>query len=199
MASSIIATTIDETFPVAGVDNDSQGFRDNFTIIKDNFTYAKDEIEDLQNNTAKVNADNSFDNNTISLVNLKETTVQTTVGTGSGNITYSWTSGSVLSVLDVATNIEITVGDWPTTDQYAELLIVLKPTDSSQYTVTFNGRNPSDAPSTYHVDNNGSADFTDRELTMPLLNTERDTVKLFTYDSGNTMYIQYLGRFTQTA
>ena len=37
MASNITYTTIDEQFPVAGQDNDSQGFRDNFSIIKENF------------------------------------------------------------------------------------------------------------------------------------------------------------------
>ena len=49
MASSIIASTIDDTYPVAGQDNDSQGFRDNFNIIKTNFVEAKSNIEDLQN------------------------------------------------------------------------------------------------------------------------------------------------------
>ena len=34
MASNIISSTIDGTYPVAGVDNDTQGFRDNFTVIK---------------------------------------------------------------------------------------------------------------------------------------------------------------------
>ena len=48
MASSINPNNIDTTYPVAGQDNDSQGFRDNFTNIKTNFTYAETEIEDLQ-------------------------------------------------------------------------------------------------------------------------------------------------------
>ena len=48
MASSITTTNIDATFPVAGQDNSSQGFRDNFTASKNNFTYAKSEIETLQ-------------------------------------------------------------------------------------------------------------------------------------------------------
>ena len=34
MASSINPNNIDTTYPVAGQDNDSQGFRDNFTNIK---------------------------------------------------------------------------------------------------------------------------------------------------------------------
>jgi hypothetical protein len=48
MASNINPNNIDGTYPVAGQDNDSQGFRDNFTNIKNNFTYSRDEIGDLQ-------------------------------------------------------------------------------------------------------------------------------------------------------
>lgn len=50
MPSQITPTNINETFPVAGVDNDSTGFRTNFTGTKNNFIVAKREIEDLQNN-----------------------------------------------------------------------------------------------------------------------------------------------------
>jgi hypothetical protein len=48
MASNINPNNIDGTYPVAGQDNNSQGFRDNFTNIKTNFQYAEDEINDLQ-------------------------------------------------------------------------------------------------------------------------------------------------------
>ena len=41
-------TTIDEQFPIAGQDNDSQGFRDNFTNIKTALDTAKSEISDLE-------------------------------------------------------------------------------------------------------------------------------------------------------
>jgi hypothetical protein len=50
MSSSINPNDIDGAYPVAGQDNDSQGFRDNFTNIKTNFQYAEDEINDLQTN-----------------------------------------------------------------------------------------------------------------------------------------------------
>ena len=48
--SSINPNNIDGTYPIAGQDNDSQGFRDNFTNTKTNFQYAADEITDLQTN-----------------------------------------------------------------------------------------------------------------------------------------------------
>ena len=49
MASNINTTTINTTYPVAGKDNDSQGFRDNFANTNSNFIEAKTEIEDVQN------------------------------------------------------------------------------------------------------------------------------------------------------
>jgi hypothetical protein len=50
MASNINPNNIDGTYPVAGQDNNSQGFRDNFTNTKTNFQYAANEITDLQTN-----------------------------------------------------------------------------------------------------------------------------------------------------
>ena len=48
MTSSINPNNIDGTYPIAGQDNDSQGFRDNFTNIKNNFTFSYNELTDLQ-------------------------------------------------------------------------------------------------------------------------------------------------------
>ena len=49
MTSLINPNNIDGAYPVAGQDNNSQGFRDNFTNTKTNFQYASNEITDLQN------------------------------------------------------------------------------------------------------------------------------------------------------
>lgn len=49
MTSLINPNNIDGAYPVAGQDNNSQGFRDNFTNTKTNFEYASEEITDLQN------------------------------------------------------------------------------------------------------------------------------------------------------
>jgi hypothetical protein len=70
MASNINYNSIDETFPIAGRDNDSQGFRDNFSVVKNNFEAAKSEIEDLQLNAARLDDANNFNGNTLSNLNL---------------------------------------------------------------------------------------------------------------------------------
>ena len=49
MASQINPNNINGNYPVAGQDNNSQGFRDNFTNTRVNFQFAEDEINDLQN------------------------------------------------------------------------------------------------------------------------------------------------------
>ena len=46
--SNINPNNINGAYPVAGVDNDSQGFRDNFTNIKNNLVFAQAELNDLQ-------------------------------------------------------------------------------------------------------------------------------------------------------
>jgi hypothetical protein len=69
MASNINPNNIDGSYPVAGQDNNSQGFRDNFTNIKVNFQYAEEEINDLESNAILKAAltgstlDNNMNNN----------------------------------------------------------------------------------------------------------------------------------------
>lgn len=48
--SNINPQSIDGTYPIAGQDNNSQGFRDNFTNTVNNFTFAAAELTDLQQN-----------------------------------------------------------------------------------------------------------------------------------------------------
>jgi hypothetical protein len=52
MASNINPNTINITYPIAGQDNDTQGFRDNFSNIKNNFAVASAEISALQANSS---------------------------------------------------------------------------------------------------------------------------------------------------
>ena len=51
--SSINPNNINILYPIAGQDNDTQGFRNNFRSIKDNFTQAATEITSLQNSAAR--------------------------------------------------------------------------------------------------------------------------------------------------
>jgi hypothetical protein len=65
VTSEINYLGINENFPVAGQDNDTQVFRDNFSTIKRSLNSAQTEITDLQENTAKRNEENDFEQNVI--------------------------------------------------------------------------------------------------------------------------------------
>ena len=101
MTSAINPNDIDGAYPVAGQDNDSQGFRDNFTNTKTNFQYAADEITDLQNNVVLKAAltGTTLDNNMNGsvLYNFQAKEVSGTVvplGTTSGSVSLNWANGS---------------------------------------------------------------------------------------------------------
>jgi hypothetical protein len=65
MASNINYASINENFPVAGQDNDTQVFRDNFDTIKNSLSTAKTEVTDLLENSARLDGDNDFSGNRI--------------------------------------------------------------------------------------------------------------------------------------
>jgi len=100
MASNINANNIDGTFPIAGQDNDSQAFRDNFTNIKTNFSNAKTEIEDLQSKVILKSAltsttlDNSGSGALLKDFELRDVSeTRVAKGTTSGTVTLSYTEG----------------------------------------------------------------------------------------------------------
>ena len=78
MTSQINPNNIDGAYPVAGQDNNSQGFRDNFTNTVNNFTYAAAELTDLQTYAllaaplASVGQTSTEQNNTINLIECKK-------------------------------------------------------------------------------------------------------------------------------
>jgi hypothetical protein len=72
LTSNINFAAINENFPVAGQDNDTQVFRDNFDTIKTNFSEAKTEIEDLQANSSRTDTTSDFNYNIVTTVTLQD-------------------------------------------------------------------------------------------------------------------------------
>jgi hypothetical protein len=63
MTSNINYLSINENFPVPGVDNDTQVFRDNFDTIKTSLRAAQTEVTNLQTNTAGLELAEYIDTN----------------------------------------------------------------------------------------------------------------------------------------
>ena len=119
MASLINPSNIDVTYPIAGQDNDTQGFRDNFNNIKNNLTTAKNEITDLQSafslsygnanvsayltsgNISNISVSGTISANTLTVTsaiqfaNLTTTQINTISAPARGTTVYNYTSGNI--------------------------------------------------------------------------------------------------------
>ena len=105
MTSSINPNDIDGTYPVAGQDNDSQGFRDNFTNTKTNFQYASAEITDLQNKAILKAAltgttlDNDMAGSPLTSADIANFSAnRVALGTTSGTVTINYATGHYQTV-----------------------------------------------------------------------------------------------------
>ena len=101
MASNIVPGNVDGTFPKAGQDNSSQGFRDNFSAINTNFTEAVTEIEALQANKANLDASSDFSDNEVTRAKLKDTSETIYAhGTTGGSITLTKLDNNIIEHWD---------------------------------------------------------------------------------------------------
>ena len=117
--------SVDATYPVAGQDNNSQGFRDNFGVIKTGLGQASTEITALQNNAAFKNAANDFGQNVLSNAQYKTFFgVTQDLGTVSTNTDISVTNGP-LQVVTLGTNPTFTFKNWPSTGKYAAVRLMI--------------------------------------------------------------------------
>ena len=117
MASNIVPGNIDGTYPTAGQDNSSQGFRDNFNATKNNFTEAKTEIEALQANKANLNASNDFSGNVVSDAELKDNSETVFPhGTTSGSVALNHENGHY-QTLTTSGSITLSFSNLPGVDE----------------------------------------------------------------------------------
>jgi len=142
MASNINPNNIDNTYPIAGQDNDSQGFRDNFTNIKTNFEYAEEEIDDLQSKVLLKSAltgttlDNDMNGAVIENAKLQGTrfTKVDTANTA-GNVSVDFSAGQYHRIGTVTGNVALGFSNIPSAGNYAEWTVELTQ-GATQYTVT---------------------------------------------------------------
>lgn len=120
MASNINAYNVDGNFPLAGQDNPSQGFRDNFTNTKNNFLYAQAEITDLQEKAILIqplngqSLNNDMVGTTITRPQLKAwTQALLDLGAGIGSISLDFSLANFQRIT-TAGSISVTLDNWPT-------------------------------------------------------------------------------------
>jgi hypothetical protein len=183
MASNIVPGNVDATFPKAGQDNSSQGFRDNFNATKNNFTEAKTEIEALQTNKASLDGSSDFADNEVTRAKFKDTSESVYAhGTTGGSIVLNHTNGHYQTL---TTNASITVSftNLPATSSLGRIILDVT-VASTAHTITI--------PSAVIVAGNVSGgDGSSDTITVPT--SGRHLYEFLTPDNGTTILMHELG------
>lgn len=137
MSSQITPNSINQNYPVAGVDNNSQGFRDNFTSIKNNFTITAREINDLMDKvvvkapltygSTPAATNNSFADEVIETAAFKDCSLVTASKSSStaGTLTIDYTDGSFQTVTLSGSSVTSTLAfsNFPPSGKYGEVRV----------------------------------------------------------------------------
>ena len=193
--SNIISDTIDGTYPVAGIDNNTQGFRDNFSIIKTGLATAQSEIGTLETTTAKLNATNDFLASDVTNANFSLNTEKYhNIGSVISGQNISFLNGLYQSAtvnLSIGTDtINFALADWPDRDHVAKITVQLFGNNTAK-TVTFTVEGSGTIK--YNADYprvGGVATATVDSSVNPII------VDFWTYNQGTTVYAEYRGQYT---
>lgn len=186
--SSINPNNINGSYPIAGQDNDSQGFRDNFTNIKNNLTFAKTEIEDLQNNAilksalAGTTLDNNLNNAILKGAQMVKTTQTINdLGTLSGTVDVNWNDAH-FQLLETSGNVSLTFSNWPTSGFYTGIRLQVTP-GSTAHKLTL----PTSGVSVVGLGSLANANVSTR--TISFNSTDVHLYEFTTYDNGTTLTV----------
>jgi len=197
MASNINSAAVDAQYPVAGRDNDTQGFRDNFSTIKNSLAAAKEEIEDLQSKAVLKDAltDSEINNNlagsSIIDANLEETTFNANLGPTYSESQQIFFSTGHYQTFIVADDLTITLTGWPAESRYASLRLEITPDGTGEKQITFQNQS-----GLLKTDGNSGWNGANYILTDNAAENPAQTIlEFWTADGGATVFARYLGQF----
>ena len=143
MTSQINPNNVNGNFPIAGVPNSTQGFRDNFTNIKTNFEFAETEIDDLQSKAILKSAlaggtlDNNVGNNLVynaRVQGISGTLVQ--IANTAGVINIDASAGPYQSiVMGGNINLAFTANTWTAAGAYGKVRVEITGTTGQTITL----------------------------------------------------------------
>lgn len=181
MASTITqySNLININYPIPGVNNDTQGFRSNFSRIQSAFSRAGDEISELQKNSINLSSTNDFGNNIIKRAALQNSSqVINNLGIVSSTINIDYSLGSYQQITVESGPYNIIVNNWPPSGQVGTLRLEIQPLSSDPISINFVG----DA-------------YILTKTSLPITYAQNTPIvwELWSPDNGNSIYAHELG------
>ena len=186
---------IQVNYPEAGKDNDSQGFRDNFSNIAGGLQKVKDDLTIVQENAVKVasfDGQNDPVNNNLLGSTIRNGIYNTmrgavwnagTVGSGVHDVDYNQGALQIFSIND--NNVVLRFTNWPDDSQYAKVKVHMRNAGiGSARTVTLS------------TEGGGTLVYQNSFPTLTVETTQKHRViEAWTYNGGADVYVQYLGEY----
>jgi len=191
--SAVRYQDIDEEFPVPGQDNDSQGFRDNFSEIKSALETANIELTDLKTAAARVDTENDFNGNNIVNGNLRAVSESIYAPIDfDADQQIEWNDGSIQKIR-IASDLTLTFTNFPTGGQkFAKTRLIIR-SNGGSFTVTFEtGGNGN-----LYIANFDRLNAPENEFIID--SSENPKVIDAWSDNGNDIYLDYIGEFVRQA
>lgn len=192
---------IDPAFPVAGQDNESQGFRDNFDAIQESLEYTSLTLTSLQETSVTLGEANVFTQNAsingVKLVAPSEEVFKSDAAILPNSETeVDYANGSYHALILGGSGIKFVLSGWPELlgddvedGRYARIRMHLTSNLSGQNRVpTFDIV----GSGTLHYDGAWPTDLEINSNVSPVI------LEFWTYDGGDNVYAKYLGKFGET-
>jgi hypothetical protein len=188
-AASTAANEIDPAFPVAGQDNNSQGFRDNFNNTQIGLQNLVDVVTALNTNTAKLDAVSNDFNGTLlenaSIKNLYGTVSSTSVGTADSLSTVIVNVDSSTEDYfryNLLSDVNLRLSNWPDSDFYRKVRFEIRADDARDLTFSTTG---------------GTDLYIQDGMTMPfgISTGKRYIFDVWTVRDGNEVFVQLVSEF----
>ena len=182
------SNNINVLYPVPGVDNDTQGFRDNFANIKNALQAASEELTYLELNTAKLNTstnDYNYSGEIFRAPFRASGDVAPIEQLVNSSTNISFLGGSYRRI-SADGSIQLGVSNWPISNIYSKVIFDIRNNNTSSATVSFTG--------------NGNTLKKDSSFNQPFSLSTNTSVshvfEMWTADGGDNVFVSFIGTFT---
>jgi hypothetical protein len=187
MTSQINPNNIDTAYPVAGQDNNTQGFRDNFTNIRNNFVSAAAEITTLQNTSAVKGSSvvNDFAGGIIYDAKIQDLSASATnLGAVSGAVAVNYSVGHYQQ-MSTSGSITLSFINFPVVGSYGFIRLEITVANTA-HTVTL--------PSSVTVNSTGIQGYNPSTRVISFAATGVYTFDFTTVNTGSTVTISEVNK-----
>jgi hypothetical protein len=175
------SSLINVNFPTPGEDNDSQGFRTNFSKIQGALQIAGEEISNLQVSAVSLTDNNDFNDNIIKQATFQDCSVNVydlSSSVQSGNITIDYRDGSYQKIAVTSGTHVFSFINWPGDDKSGSLILSVAPQSSQDTYINFT------APVVYNA---GAENFP-----IKARGTAREFFEVMSEDDSGNILVKYI-------